>query len=96
MKQNRQVGKSTAVRMSGQQSRRDIRSDDLAETPNLVFAMSVDMSPRLGLALGSRLALVNTFSAATAPVFGRPGFGVTPWAILPNVAMDFVGAGADD
>lgn len=84
------------VRMSSQQSRRGVRSNELAETPNLVFAMSVNMSPRLGLALGNRLTLINALPAVTGPGFGRPGFGVTPWAVLANMAVDLVGAGADD
>lgn len=76
--------------------RRDTCLDDLTETPELVYAVAVQMSLGLGLTLGSRVALVGTFVAGAGSVFSRTGLGVLPRAVLPNAAGDGVGAGGDD
>ena len=75
-----------------------LRLDDLAETPDLVFAVAVKVSPGLGLGLGGRIdvALVETGVAGAGAGFGRPGFGVLHVAGCTDAAVDGVGAGRDD
>ena len=60
-----------------------------------MFAVAVKMAPKL-LALGDGIALVSARIAGAAALFGRPGFGVLPLAILAHAADQFVRAGCDD
>ena len=73
-----------------------LRLDDLAETPDLVFAVAVEVSPGLGLGLGGHIALVETRVAGARAGLGRPGFVVLHFASLTDAAVDGVGAGGDD
>ena len=61
-----------------------------------MFTVAVKMAPELGLALGDGIALVGARIACAAAVFGGPGFGVLPLAILAHAADQFVRAGRDD
>ena len=71
-------------------------SDDLAETPDLVYAVAVKMSPGLGLGLGGRITFVGTRIAAAGAGLGRTGLGVTPLAVLTDAAGDGIGAGGNN
>ncbi len=61
-----------------------------------MFAVSVEMAPGSGAALGSQVALVGACVAGAGAVFGGAGFGVAPFAVLADAAVDGVGAGGDD
>ena len=73
-----------------------VHLNDLAETSDLVFAMAVKMAPELGLALGDGIALVGARIAGAAALFGGPGFGVLPLAILAHAADQLVRASRND
>ena len=82
--------------MASRHAQHKVHLNDLAETSNLVFAMAVKMAPELGLALGDRIPLVGARVAGAAALFGRPGFGVLPLAVLAHAADQLVRAGRND
>ena len=81
--------------MASRHVKYEIHLNDLAKTSNLVFSMAVKVAPEL-LALGDGIALVSARIAGAAALFGRPGFGVLPLAILAHAADQLVRAGRDD
>lgn len=61
-----------------------------------MFAVAVNVSPRLELGLGLRIALVGTRATGARAFLGRSGFGVLDSASRIDAAGEGVGAGGED